>query len=354
MSHNLNAGQFSGNKKTGLLANLVKNNAEQKPLPVELPIADMKTNQEERDAKKDVIKATETSDKIIKSDKPEKKLNNLSDNNEAAQAVTEESNAEQGSSVNTSDVSDSTKKLSDAPIQIPTIQNNDDEKEVSKVSKIAAEHDVDKKDPVTIEAEQSLHEEKIKTTVSSTNRAIKDTVVQMDSPSYDMNRLSRQHSAFLQKIQTHQNKIDDLLYEAEQLKQKRNQLIQKLALSNKEETPIEKQTPSVSIENRLYQSKLDVQGIGCDLVVQYAEKVREHIYKDSEVANQLLSPLQISCELLKTKVEYVCCLEKVVKMVAEHKDLKRQENRIQSALNALQDCLQGFEPIATDVESETK
>jgi hypothetical protein len=352
MSHNLNTEQLSGNKKTGLLANLIKKNAEHKPLPVELPIADIKSSKEESAAKKNVIEAKKTVGKTIKSDKSEKKLNDATKDNQEAKAITEDSKLDEVASVNTSDASDSTEKLSDAPIQIPTINNNNDD-EIVKVSTIATERAVDEKDEIKIESAQIINEEKMQTTLSSTHLAIKNAVTQVTSPSYDMDRLSRQHSTFLQKIQAHQKKIDNLLSEADQLQQKRNKLIQRLKLSDQAEAPIEKQTTSVSIENKLYQSKLDVQGIGCDLVVQYAEKIRENIYKDSKAANQLLAPLQTSCELLKTKVEYVNCLEETVGMIAEHKDLKRQENRIQSALNLLQDCLQDFEPIAVEAESET-
>lgn len=182
-------------------------------------------------------------------------------------------------------------------------------------------------------------------TPSHIHLAATDILQSAPQPIYDMERLSRQHHTFLQKLHKHQQKIDALLHEANQLYDKRNQLMQKLTSNNESndlKAPVEK--PATSIENKLYQSKLDVQGIACDLVVQYAEKIRENIYNNSAESKRLLSPLQTSCELLQTKVDYTVCLEEAVTTIAEHKDLKRQENRIQSALNFLQDCLKDFEP----------
>ncbi|HHC74498.1 MAG TPA: hypothetical protein ENK78_05445 [Thiothrix sp.] len=391
MSKNNESEQLSLNKKPNLLSNFIRRNTNAKAVPIEIPMMDHNKVGHDEDMIQSLNESLEQPIKVpTHTMSPHKKdqemTNNINKSNDEPKHTAHDK------------MKDIQEKESKA-VQLPSFDDQIDNEEIDTIASMDSVADnsleIEKKDnqlATSTEQTENITENKVtdqpKESVTETqakqgetanetldqvaNAVIpsadetsnKETIIPSPThshltekdrlqteaqPTYDMERLSRQHHHFLQKLNKHQKKIDTLLEEANQLYNKRNQLVQKLTLNDENNVlnkQLEKQksASSVSIENKLYHSKLDVQGVGCDLVVQYAEKIRENIYNNSSEAKRLLAPLQTSCELLQTKVEYVSCLEEAVAAIAEHKDLKRQENRIQSALNFLKDCLKDFEP----------
>lgn len=83
------------------------------------------------------------------------------------------------------------------------------------------------------------------------------------------------------------------------------------------------------------ENKITIQSRGCDSVMEHVKNVRKHIIHDTSKAAESLTPLTLSCDLLKANVEYVGLLEETAAAFEQRKQLMDKRAEVNHTIQRL-------------------
>lgn len=110
----------------------------------------------------------------------------------------------------------------------------------------------------------------------------------------------------------------------------------------RELSAITQRDPSVDDDadsHGLHTSKVAAQYDDCGSIITYAEQIRRHVYDNSQEAEDLLSPITHSVNLLKLRVRYIRLLESLLEAQEQGLRLEIQQRNADACIWQLADIL---------------
>lgn len=89
------------------------------------------------------------------------------------------------------------------------------------------------------------------------------------------------------------------------------------------------------VNQSIKENKISIQSRGCDSVMEHVKNVRKHIIHDTSKAAESLTPLTLSCDLLKANVEYVGLLEETAAAFELRKQLMDKRSEVNHTIQRL-------------------
>ena len=175
---------------------------------------------------------------------------------------------------------------------------------------------------ITPEPEETAHHEAVAEDAAPPVPPSNDTVL---SSSLDFYR------HLLQQLDANKQLIHTTRHELAQIRQQ----IRELSAVSKRDAHLEDETDS----HGLHTSKVAAQYDDCGSIIAIAEQVRRHVYDNINEAEELLSPMMQSVDLLKLRVRYIRLLETLLAAQETGLRLEIQQRNADACIWQLADIL---------------
>lgn len=139
------------------------------------------------------------------------------------------------------------------------------------------------------------------------------------------------YQQMLAQLETNKQIIRDNRHELAQVRQQ----IRELSAASKRDPRVEDDADS----HGLHTSKVAAQYDDCGSIIAYAEQVRRHVYDNISEAEELLSPMTQSMELLKLRVRHIRLLEGLLAAQENGLRLEIQQRNADACIWQLADIL---------------
>lgn len=139
------------------------------------------------------------------------------------------------------------------------------------------------------------------------------------------------YQGLLQQLETNKQILHTTRYELAQVRQQ----IRELSTLIKRDARLEDDTDS----HGLHTNKVAAQYDDCGSIIAYAEQVRRHVYDNISEAEDLLSPMSQSVDLLKWRVRYIRLLETLLTAQESGLRLEIQQRNADACIWQLADIL---------------
>ncbi|OQX03683.1 MAG: hypothetical protein BWK73_38715 [Thiothrix lacustris] len=139
------------------------------------------------------------------------------------------------------------------------------------------------------------------------------------------------YQQLLSQLDTNKQLIHHNRHELAQIRQQ----IRELSALSKRDPRVEDDADS----HGLHTSKVAAQYDDCGSIIAYAEQVRRHVYDNSQEAEDLLSPMTQSMDLLKLRVRHIRLLEGLLAAQENGLRLEIQQRNADACIWQLADIL---------------
>ncbi len=139
------------------------------------------------------------------------------------------------------------------------------------------------------------------------------------------------YQQMLAQLETNKEIIRDNRHELAQIRQQ----IRELSAASNRDPRVEDDTDS----HGLHTSKVAAQYDDCGSIIAYAEQVRRHVYDNISEAEELLSPMTQSMDLLKLRVRHIRLLEGLLTAQENGLRLEIQQRNADACIWQLADIL---------------